>query len=394
MKIAYVCTDPGIPVFGTKGASVHVREVIRAMRRAGHEVTLLARRVEGERPAGLESLEVIRLPPAIGPSPEARERTLLDANRDLALALDDAGPFDLVYERHALWSHAAMEWAFAREVPSILEVNAPLIEEQAKHRGLVLRQLAEFSRTRTFAAADAIVAVSDEVAQHAHANAASRGRVHVVPNGVDAQRFHPRVPASAPAPEGVLTIGFVGTLKPWHGVDVLIDAFAIVHASHPRTRLLIIGDGPEAARLRARASDRGIEGATYFTGPVDPDAVPGLVASMDLAVAPYPADEEHYFSPLKLFEYLAAGRAIVASRIGQTDRLVEHERTALLCEPGNAAAFAAAIARLHANVDLRRRLAANAREQAERRHTWDGVVSRILAIAEERRALRREGAVA
>lgn len=394
MRIAYVCTDPGIPVFGTKGASVHVREVIRAMRRMGHEVTLFARRIEDDRPAGLESLDVVPLPTAIAPNAEARERALLDANRDTARALGDAGPFDLVYERHALWSHAAMEWAFAREVPSILEVNAPLIEEQAKYRGLVLRQLAEFSRTRAFAAADAIVAVSDEVAQHAHANAASRGRVHVVPNGVDAQRFHPRVPASAPAPDGILTIGFVGTLKPWHGVDVLIDAFAMLHAAHPRTRLLIVGDGPEAARLRAHASERGITNAALFTGPVDPDAVPGLVASMDIAVAPYPADEGHYFSPLKLFEYMAAGRAIVASRIGQIDRLVEHERTALLCEPGDATSLASAIARLHADAALRQRLAANAREQAERHHTWDGAVSRILAIAEERRALRREGAVA
>jgi glycosyltransferase involved in cell wall biosynthesis len=102
---------------------------------------------------------------------------------------------------------------------------------------------------------------------------------------------------------------------------------------------------------------------------------------MDIATAPYPAGPDSYFSPLKLFEYMAAGRAVVASRTGQATGVVEHGRTGWLCEPGDPAALADALATLAADPVLRRRLGAAARQAVCRAHTWDHVAVRILELA-------------
>jgi hypothetical protein len=179
MRIAYLCADPGVPVFGRKGASVHVQAVVDALARRGADVHLLAAREGGEPPAALRDVALHRLPCPRG-QPAARERTALAANSATSAALDAAGPFDLVYERHALWSHAAMEHTRASGTPGLLEVNAPLVEEQAAHRVLVDRAGAERAARRSFAAASALLAVSQPVADWLCARGVPAGRVHAI----------------------------------------------------------------------------------------------------------------------------------------------------------------------------------------------------------------------
>src|SRR5699024_2807581 len=125
--------------------------------------------------------------------------------------------------------------------------------------------------------------------------------VHTLANGVDTTRITP----GPPPPSEPFTIGFVGTLKPWHGLPVLLDALALVLADDPGYRLLLVGDGPEREALVARAEQLGIVDAIEATGALDPADIPSQLHRMHLAVAPYPADGDFYFSPLKLYEYLA-----------------------------------------------------------------------------------------
>ncbi|MDQ3697701.1 MAG: glycosyltransferase family 4 protein [Gemmatimonadota bacterium] len=378
MRVAYVCADRGVPVFGRKGCSVHVQEIIRAFEARGAIVDLFAVRRDGEAPRDLR-VRVHPLPAPAGGDVAAREREAIAANYPLRLALERAGPFDLVYERYSLWSTAGMEYASARGIPGVLEVNSPLIEEQARHRGLVDRAGAERSAARAFAAATLLVAVSDEVAASVERHTVAPGRVHVIPNGVDPARFRPRDihrPAGAP-----FTIGFVGTLKPWHGLPTLVEAFALVNALAPDARLLIVGEGPERERVETDAARFGVNGAVRLTGAVDPPAVPALLASMHVACAPYPHSTGFYFSPLKVLEYMAAGLPVVASRVGQLARLVVHERTGLLCPAGDAAALATALERLRHDPALRARLGRAARAAVTRGHTWDAVVRRVIALA-------------
>src|SRR5262249_53711773 len=161
-----------------------VQEVIRALSGVGAEVELFTPRPEGDPPPDLQKVRVHGLP-AISGDAAARERAALAANRNVYDALKREGPFDLVYERYSLWNFAGMDYARTAQARALLEVNAPLIEEQAEHRTLVDRRSAEGVAERVFGSATALIAVSQEVGSYLERYPGARGRVHVVPNGVN-----------------------------------------------------------------------------------------------------------------------------------------------------------------------------------------------------------------
>jgi glycosyltransferase involved in cell wall biosynthesis len=381
MRIAYVCADQGVPVFGRKGCSIHVQEVVRALTQQGEQVELFTPSSEGDPTLGLETIPVHSLPRVAEKDVAAREQGGLAANDALWSVLEHEGPFDLVYERYSLWSLAGMDWALAAGVPGLLEVNAPLIEEQAEHRILVDRRAAEAVARRVFQAAAALIAVSDEVADYLREYAGTHDRIHVVPNGVNPDRFSLKFQPPKPHDAGTFTVGFVGSLKRWHGLTILVEAFALVHQRCPEARLLVVGDGPERQRLVEDLSRRGLSGVTHLTGALAPSEVPRLLACIDAAVAPYPRLSRFYFSPLKVYEYMMAGLPVVASRLGQLEGLIQDGINGLLCPAGDAVALAAALGELRSDPALRRRLGEAARASVLRHHTWEAVVGRILRLA-------------
>jgi glycosyltransferase involved in cell wall biosynthesis len=378
MRVAYICMDPGVPVFGSKGCSVHVQEIARALIRRGARVDLFASRLEGAPPEELEGVDVHELPLAGKGGTAERERAQREANQALTKALQGRA-YDLVYERYSLWCHAGIDFARRRSIGSVLEVNAPLIEEQAAHRSLVDREGAEAVARHLFRGASAVVCVSEEVARHVKSLGGPTERVHVVPNGVSAERFAQFAPALLPT-NGSFTVGFVGTLKPWHGLNHLIEAFDGLSRRVPHVRLLMVGHGPERAELERVCASRGLDGKVHWTGAVAPREVPGLLRSMDVAVAPYPATDRFYFSPLKVLEYMAAGLPVVASDVGQIGQVLEDGKTGLLVPPGDAAALCQAVYRLWSDVELRRNLGTAARRHVLAHHTWDQVLTRILTL--------------
>jgi len=384
MRIAYVCADRGVPIFGNKGCSIHVRQVISALLRHGAEIDLIAAGLDGERPANWGNVRIHLLPLLSSTDPREREQMALAGNEHTMAALRKSGGFDMVYERYSLWSYAAMEYATLTGTSGVLEVNAPLVEEQAEHRVLIDRAAAEGVARRVFAAADALVAVSKELADYLNSYPGARGRVHVIPNGVDPARFPENIRPSLPNPKRLFTIGFVGSMKPWHGLPSLVTAFDQVRRSAPDTRLLIVGNGRAKEELQSAILNRGLKDSIHFTGAVDSEKIPGLLASMDVAVAPYPALANFYFSPLKVYEYMAAGRAVVASRIGSLAELIEDGMNGLLSPPGDVDALAAAILRLKADAALRQRIGAAARKMVIENYTWDQVVRRTTALATHR----------
>lgn len=369
MRIAYVTVDPGIPVFGTKGASVHIQEVVRELIRRGHDVTVHTTRAGRDIPDDLAGLEVIETR-IDADDPGARERAQQEVSARIAARII-AGGADLVYERYSLFSTALAEVAEATGAAGILEVNAPLIEEQRTHRVLVDEEAAAKALARQVAAATATVAVSDPVRDWVRERTGSES-VHTVPNGVSITRIVPR-----PEDVGDPLVTFVGTLKPWHGVADLLAAAAL--AKRP-WKLRIIGDGPERAALEEQAAGLGIE--VDFRGAVAPADMPGQLAGSAIGVAPYPdlgGEQQQYFSPLKVYEYLAAGLPVVASAVGQLPQILGELGT--LVPPSDPAALAAAIDTLAADPVLRGKLGWRGRMQAEEKHSWAGAVDRILDLA-------------
>jgi glycosyltransferase involved in cell wall biosynthesis len=378
MRVAYICADPGVPVFGYKGCSIHVQEVIRALQQQGHQVELFAVRWGGHPPADLAPLPCHRLPKLPKGNTLLREQAALGLNLDLRFALEQAGQFDLIYERYSLWSMSGMEFAQEQGIPGVLEVNAPLIEEQAQHRELVLRSQAEEVARRVFRAATLLVAVSDAVADDLNRYPQTQQKVQVIANGVNPDRFPldqmPALPCEA------FTIGFVGTMKPWHGLFTLVEAFAQFQAAiSTPARLLLVGDGPERPAIESMLNDRHLQSAVHFTGKVNPAEIPGLLNSMDVAVAPYPPQPHFYFSPLKVYEYMAAGLPVVASRMGQLQHLIQDGSNGLLYSPGNSTALAHCLTQLQQQPDLRSQLGQAARSTVLRHYTWEQIVQKILS---------------
>ena len=381
MRIAYICCDPGIPVFGTKGASVHIQEVVRELRSIGHEVALYAVRSGKHVPDDLTDLE-LHLEAVADVEPAEREQAQAHAAERIVSRVIADG-VDLVYERYSLFSTALADITAATGVPGVLEVNAPLIDEQRRHRSLVDASGAEQALRRQVGAARATVCVSDPVADWVRRHTADvpdadavADRIHTIPNGVSVRRIQPQ-----PADPERVVVTFVGTLKPWHGVADLITAAALARQSWS---LRIIGDGPEMDSLRAQAGRLGVE--VDFRGAVAPQDIPTHVAGSAIGVAPYPdlgGGEQQYFSPMKVLEYLAAGLAVVASDVGQVPQLLEDGsgRHGVLVAPSDPTALAAALDDLAVCPDRRARMGRSGRLLAEQRHSWRRTVARILELA-------------
>jgi glycosyltransferase involved in cell wall biosynthesis len=205
-----------------------------------------------------------------------------------------------------------------------------------------------------------------------------RDRIQVVPNGVVLDRFDA---APRPAAEGRVVLGFVGFVRPWHGLDAVLNAMA--EAGGTGIALTVIGDGPVRPALEAQATALGLGARVHFTGLVDHHAVPHHVAQFDIALQPKVVA---YASPLKIFDYMAAGRAIVAPDAPNIREILEHGRTALLFDPDAAfdspSGMWAAIQRLAGDAALRARLGAAARAELELRDfTWAGNARRVVEMA-------------
>jgi glycosyltransferase involved in cell wall biosynthesis len=263
-------------------------------------------------------------------------------------------------------------------------VNAPLAEERAKFGGLGFPRLAGRLEKWAWRNADMVLPVSHVLAGKIGGAGVDKNRVEVIPNAIDVSRFSPDGDVQeAKRDLGLsdkLVLGFIGFVREWNGLEALLNVLAEQPGSS-HLQLVIVGDGPAISTLSAEAERLGIGMRVTFAGLVERDKLPLYLAAFDIAVIPKCVS---YCSPLKLFEYMMAGKAIIAPDQPNIREILTDGEDAVLFPAENEMALKQAVLRLAADANLRQRLGHAARKTIlTRSYTWVSNASRVTAAASE-----------
>jgi len=284
---------------------------------------------------------------------------------------------DVVLTMHAL-RFSSLLAARRLGLPVVLEVNASVPDETRRYRPEVhlLPGLSGEIERRTLAAAAGVFVVSGVLRDYFVERGLSSDQIAVIPNGADPDRFHP---AAADRElrgrfPGRVLVGFAGSFARFHGIDLLEQAIRRT-AAH----FVLAGDGIGARELRARLPG---QPNLTFLGSVPHERMPGILAAMDVVVAPYPPQDFFYFSPIKLFEYMACGRAVLSARLGQIAEVIRDDDNGLLYDPSAPGDFVEKLGALVGDPARRERLGAAARRTIVDHYTWDHHARRVAALLE------------
>ena len=383
-RVAYLRANPW-QESQAGGAVAHTAGVLSGLRAAEWEVTFAGTNVFG--PAERMGLRTHVVPPDIGwlrnVLPFLAYGELF--TRRCRCLLRDSPP-DFIYQRYSLMNASGAELATRLRCPFVLEYNGSEIWI-ARHWStpLIFEGLAGRVEDANLRRADLIVVVSNALRIELVARGVPAERVLVNPNGVDPVRYHPGINGEHVRRRlgltGKLVIGFIGTFGPWHGADVLAQAVRPVTRRLPEAHFLFVGDGSGMTRVREILAEDGVEGRVTLAGLVPQEEGPRYLAACDILASPHvpnPDGSRFFGSPTKLFEYMAMGKGIVASKLEQIGEILSHGKTAWLVTPGDPGELAEAILVLAQDAALRRALGAAARAAVVERHTWTAHVERIL----------------
>jgi glycosyltransferase involved in cell wall biosynthesis len=299
--------------------------------------------------------------------------------------------YDLIHERFNL---LAMGGAWASRklgIPFVLEVNADLLE-QRKFKGVpekgVRRLYAEWATRSCFNSAARIICISEDLKKHLSGRwKIEASKLAVLPCAADVDAFRPDQSGEATRHELGLTnesvVIWVGGFFPWHDLDLLVESFRQVVQKRANVRLLLVGDGPTRPAIEGKLAKNGLCQAVIMTGAIAHSRVPEMVAAADIAVvpaSPVSASGGGTGTPLKLFEYMAAGKAIVATALNQATDVICDGYNGRLVEAGDATGFAQALLALLDDSMERRRLGQNARQRAVERYSWQAYTRRLEEI--------------
>jgi glycosyltransferase involved in cell wall biosynthesis len=368
MRLLYVATDQTVP--GTKGGSIHVTSVADGLAALGHDVHVLATRGESRAwPSG--SVHWHDLTPPFG------RRQLRFLRASAVQAMSRSIRPDLVLERYYNFGGEGLRAAVSAGIPYVLEVNAPIIDypgspKQRLDRLLLVEPMRRW-RDHLCAHAALVVTPSASIVP----SLVARDRILEVEWGADTVRFRPGAPGPVPftrQPGQVVAI-FAGAFRSWHGAINLVEAIRQLRLRHRHDIVaVLIGDGPELWTVRAAAG--GLDGIT-FTGALPHDAMPSALAAADIGVAPFdvgahaPLALDFYWSPLKMFEYMATGLPVVAPDIPRLRTIVADGREGLLYDASSPEALASALIRMADDAPLRAACGAAARARAVAKFGWD-----------------------
>lgn len=292
-----------------------------------------------------------------------------------------------IYQRYGLDNYIGAYISRLLNIPFVLEYNGSEIW-MSKNWGkrFHFEEMVEKIEMADFLYADLIVANAEPMKEELIERGIDEKKILIIPNGVDPSRFSPDVDGKSIREkynlndENIL-ITFVGTFGPWHGAEVLAETVKYTCQSNDRVRYMFVGNGTNFQLVSDIVQDSGFSDRVILTGIIPQLDTPPYLAASDILVTPQipnPDGTPFFGSPTKLFEYMAMGKAIVASNLDQMSFLLSNNETALLTEPSNVTDLTNAILRLAKDSELRNKLGANARNEILEKYTWDKHIDIIL----------------
>jgi glycosyltransferase involved in cell wall biosynthesis len=397
MRILYVAS--GIPVPGKYGGSTHTLEVARGLMDRGHAVQVVAAHRagwSGVRPFFCVESGIVEGVPV----------TYVNIPKILSfLGIAHIGRLvsrfrpDVLIERYYNFAGAGMFWAWRSGLPAVLEVNALIIDPPKVKK----RRLDDLlgGPMRRWALAQCRWA--DRIITPLHTTVPQeipRERIVEIPWGANTQRFHPGIRAEEAVEISALrgrlglnssaqVVIFVGSFRPWHGVAEFVEAGIRLLEQRPNVHFLLVGKGPLWPIVETRCRESGFNSQFHFTGSVPYKDVPLYLALADVGVAPFqprchPALQSagFFWSPLKVFEYMAMGLPVVTTEIAPLDRIVRQGQEGLLVPEGEVGRLAEAIATLLGDPRQSRAMGQRARQRVVERYGWDRHCERLEKVLE------------
>lgn len=384
MKIAYFHYHYDV-AGGALGATVQIQALAQGLRRLGHEVVVQA--------WGAGAAGASKAPPQLKEIPwlrryahaprlwlrnlslHRRETAFLRAFRpDVVVAVSSFGTI-------------APVWSARRQgLPLVLFCEAPLVYEYSLFHtefcpyGPLSAWLEGYACRR----ASRVVCISEILKGYLLRYGGPANKYQVIPNGADPDAFRPQAPEPALQQHldlrGRTVLGFVGTFQFFADIREFVALVAAICRRHPEAALLWVGQGAGGAALQQALAEAGLLSACRFAGAIPHDQIPRYLSLMDVVWAPYRGDYLFYGSSMKMLEYMAAGKAVVATALGQIRELVHDGCNGMLYEPDDWPGLGAKLEALLTDPDLRQRLGAQARQTILQGWTWQHQAQRLAQV--------------
>ena len=369
---------------GDGAEGIHVASMVQALGELGHEVRVAA--VIGDKTnITTPRTRLLKWLTRWTPRPvyEVMELAYSLIGFRMLMSQIKAWKPDILYERYTLFNFAGLAAARKAGIPLVMEVNAPLAYERAAYEQLSMKKWARYTEGLICSHADMVVVVSSPLKKYLVEEGVIDERIIILPNGVDPNLFKSdgasrrEIRERYRISEKTVVIGFVGILRQWHGLDLLLAAVPqIISQGHP-IHVLLVGDGPSRTQLEELARSKGVDRYVTITGRVPHTEIPQYISSFDIGVSPRAT---YYASPMKILEYMATGVAVVAPRMQNVQDLIRENDTGMLFEPENANDLARVLSLVVQNTQERYQLGQRALADVLERRTWRHNAARVIEL--------------
>lgn len=294
---------------------------------------------------------------------------------------------DLIISRLDVYIFSALLLAKIKKIPLLAEIDSPEVYEFTTFHGeyKTHQSLLKFLEMINIKYAEACFTVSNELEHYFVERGVPAEKLHVISNGADIERFHPRIDRQNVIKKYGLqesvVVGFVGSFHYWHGVDNLMSLIEGTLGLNPCIRFLMVGEGgPMKSKLEQFIQEKNFQDRVFLTGHISHEEIPQYISAMDIVLAPYPKLDFFYYSPVKIYEYLACGKPVVTTKIGQIAEVIRNNWNGFLCEPDNVAEMQEKIATLIKNPSLRTLTGQRAYQTIVQNHSWRKKAEKLSEI--------------